>query len=121
MELVEEFIRFKYITGSEVAWRDEERTAYSCLSGQSRPRSAERINVPLDSIPAETDAGAHRLRNTDTICRRRNGRDPDRFVVKLRRDPEASGWIQGICPNCGASGPKRERRDEALRAWNGKG
>jgi hypothetical protein len=26
--------------------------------------------------------------------------------------------VQGICPNCGASGPKRETYDGALRAWN---
>jgi hypothetical protein len=33
------------------------RRFISWLSGQSRPRNAERINVLLDSIPAETEAG----------------------------------------------------------------
>jgi hypothetical protein len=30
------------------------------------------------------------------------------------------GGYQGVCPTCGATGPKRESHDEGLRAWNGK-
>ena len=30
------------------------------------------------------------------------------------------GGFEGLCPNCGAVGPKRESQKEALRAWNGK-
>jgi hypothetical protein len=36
-----------------------------------------------------------------------------------RRDPEVRGGFQGVCPNCGASGPKKEGRAGALRVWNG--
>jgi rubredoxin len=33
---------------------------------------------------------------------------------------KARGGFLGVCPNCGAIGPKRENHDEALRAWNGR-
>ena len=29
------------------------------------------------------------------------------------------GGFQGYCPNCAATGPKRESYDDALRAWMG--
>ena len=54
-----------------------------------------------------------------------------RGIPKPRRCPfckKAKGEIRrkssgfsGVCPNCGATGPKRESYDGALRAWNGKG
>jgi len=28
--------------------------------------------------------------------------------------------FQGVCPKCGANGPKRQSHQEALRAWNGR-
>jgi hypothetical protein len=31
------------------------------------------------------------------------------------------GAFQGVCPSCGAMGPKREDHEAALLAWNGKG
>jgi hypothetical protein len=31
---------------------------------------------------------------------------------------KVSGGFQGVCPKCGAMGPKRKRHDEALEAWN---
>jgi rubredoxin len=50
-----------------------------------------------------------------------------RGIPKPRRCPfckQAKGEIrrgartfQGVCPNCGAAGPKRESYDEALRMW----
>lgn len=53
-----------------------------------------------------------------------------RGIPKPRRCPfcqqakgemrKARGGFQGVCPNCGATGPKRESHEEALRAWNGK-
>src|ERR1700740_391671 len=54
-----------------------------------------------------------------------------RGIPKPRRCPfckEAKGVIRrsrggflGVCPNCHASGPKRETHEGALRTWNGKG
>ena len=37
---------------------------------------------------------------------------------KIRKLGAAS--FQGVCPKCGASGPKREGHQQALRAWNGR-
>jgi hypothetical protein len=34
---------------------------------------------------------------------------------------KARGGFLGVCQNCEGIGPKRESRDDALRAWNGKG
>jgi transcriptional regulator with XRE-family HTH domain len=44
------------------------------------------------------------------FCRKARG--------KIRKLDVAS--FQGACPKCGASGPKREGHQEALRAWNGR-
>jgi transcriptional regulator with XRE-family HTH domain len=44
------------------------------------------------------------------FCRKERG--------KIRKLGGAS--FQGVCPKCGASGPKRESRQAALRAWNGR-
>lgn len=54
-----------------------------------------------------------------------------RGIPKPRRCPfckqakgeirRARGGFQGVCSNCGATGPKRESYDDALRVWNGKG
>jgi hypothetical protein len=54
---------------------------------------------------------------------------PLRYLLYVRLCPfccKARGEIrgitrnrsQGVCPKCGASGPARERQQEALRAWN---
>ena len=53
-----------------------------------------------------------------------------RGIPKPRRCPfckqaegeirKVKGTFQGVCPNCGATGPKRESPAEALSAWNGK-
>jgi hypothetical protein len=37
--------------------------------------------------------------------------------VEIRK---AKPGFQRVCPKCGASGPKRESQDEALRAWSGR-
>src|SRR6266446_6215777 len=34
--------------------------------------------------------------------------------------PRRAASFQGVCPKCGASGPRRESHQEALRAWNGR-
>jgi GNAT superfamily N-acetyltransferase len=44
------------------------------------------------------------------FCRKERG--------KIRKLGAAS--FQGACPECGATGPKREGHQEALRAWNGR-
>jgi transcriptional regulator with XRE-family HTH domain len=44
------------------------------------------------------------------FCRKARG--------KIRKLGAAS--FQGACPKCGATGPKRESDQQALRAWNGR-
>jgi transcriptional regulator with XRE-family HTH domain len=44
------------------------------------------------------------------FCRKARG--------KIRKLGAAS--FQGACPKCGATGPKRQSQQEALRAWNGR-
>jgi hypothetical protein len=92
-------------------------------SGNSKPRSGERIIAFLDSIPAE------RAGITPTGYEYREYKNW-RGIPKPRRCPfckrakgeirKVKGTYQGVCPNCGATGPKRGRSDEALSAWNGR-
>ena len=44
------------------------------------------------------------------------------FCRKARGEIQSIGRkrFQGTCPKCGATGPKREGHQEALRAWNGR-
>jgi hypothetical protein len=64
--------------------------------------------------PLEFDIGATGFEpSTDArlcpFCRKARGKLP-----KL-----GATLFQGVCPKCGASGPKRGSHQEALRAWNG--
>ena len=78
----------------------------------------------LKSIPAESGSGI-----TPTGYEYREYKNW-RGIPKPRRCPfckkekgeirKSRGGFLGVCPNCEATGPKRERYDEALRAWNGK-
>jgi hypothetical protein len=55
VERLREFLRFNYVTGTQVARQMGVRdtTLYSWLQGNSEPRSAESVIAFLDSIPAE--------------------------------------------------------------------
>jgi hypothetical protein len=95
------------------------------LLGRARPAEPKRIADFLDSLPRENGSG---IAPTGYEYREyKNWRG----IPKPRRCPfckQAKGVIRrsrrglaGVCPNCHASGPKRESYEEALRAWNGKG
>ena len=127
VERLREFVRLNYLTGNQVAHRIgvRETTIYSWLSGNSTPRDARRIIAFLDSMPADSGRGIapsgyeyREYRNWRGIPKPR--RCP--FCKKVKGVIEkVRGGFQGVCPSCGATGPKREREDEALAAWNGKG
>ena len=55
VERLREFVRFGYVTGSEVARRIgvTDGTVYSWLLGEFRPANPKRLVTFLDSIPAE--------------------------------------------------------------------
>jgi len=123
VERLREFIRLNYMTGADVARRIGVRdmTVYSWLQGESRPSNPERITAFLSSIPAESGPGVapngyqyREYKNWRGIPKPRRCPFCKRAKADIRRS-------RGVCPNCEATGPKRESDDEALRAWNGKG
>ena len=125
IERLREFVRFGYVTGSEVARRIgvTDGTVYSWLLGEFRPSNPKRLVAFLDSLPAEKSGIA------PTGYQYREYKNW-RGIPKPRRCPfckqakgeirKVRGGFQGVCPNCGATGPKRESQDEASKAWNGK-
>jgi len=121
VERLREFLRLNYMTGVGVARRMGVRdsTLYSWLKGESRPSKPERITAFLKSIPAGSRSGV--APNGYQYREYKNWRG----IPRQRRCPfckQAKGDIRrsrGVCPNCEATGPKRESYDEALRAWNG--
>ena len=121
MNAFREFIRFDYVTTTELARRLGVRdgTLYSWLKEEFKPDNPEKINVFLDSLPAESGSGI--MPTGYEYQEYKNWRG----IPKPRRCPfckAAKGEIRKVrrgfqvCPNCGAPGPKRESRDEALRA-----
>jgi Helix-turn-helix len=125
VERIREFIRFNYVT-AEVARRIGVRdsTVYSWLNGESRPAEPERLLAFLDALPVESGPGI-----APTGYQYREYKNW-RGIPKPRRCPfcnqakgeirKMRGGFQGVCQNCEATGPKRESRDEALKAWNGR-
>ena len=59
VERLREFVRFGYVTGSEVARRIgvTDGTVYSWLLGEFRPANPKRLVAFLDSLPAEPSPG----------------------------------------------------------------
>lgn len=126
IERLREFLRLNYITTTELARRLGVRdgTLYAWLSGASRPTRQERITAYLDSLRDERGSGVAPIGYQYREYKNWRG------IPKPRRCPfckvakgeirKARGGFQGICPNCGATGPKGESHDEALRAWNGR-
>ena len=126
VERLRDFIRLNYVTAAEVARQIGVRDSTVCpwLLGQARPAEPKRITAFLDSLPRE--AGSGLAPNGSQYREYKNWRG----IPKSRRSPfckQAKGDIRrsrggflGVCPNCDARGPKRESRDAALGAWNGR-
>jgi hypothetical protein len=121
-----EFIRFNYITGSEVARLigTRDTTVYSWLSGEAKPRDVERITAFLDSTPVDTGAGIapsgyeyREYKNWRGIPKPRRCPFCKQAKGEIRK---VRGGFQGYRPSCAAAGPKRESYDEALKIWNGR-
>ena len=126
VERLREFLRFNYVTGNQVAQRIgvSDTTLYSWLQATSRPTSARaaRLIAFLDFLPAERagimPAGYEyrEYKNWRGIPKPR--RCP--FCKQAKGEMRKVRGFQGVCPKCGANGPKRESYDRALLAWNGK-
>lgn len=126
VERLRAFLRLNYISAAEVARRIAitDSSRYLWLQGKTRPAEPERISAFLDSFPAERDSG---IAPTGYEYRQyknwRGTHKPRRcpFCKKAKGETrKVRGGFQGVCPNCGATGPKRESQDEALRVWNGR-
>ena len=97
------------------------------LVGKSSPspESVRKIRIFLEDLPDSQANGLapvgfnHRpAPHLNSVPRPR--RCP--FCGKMRGEIRKvrSGTFRGVCPNCGASGPKQDRYDDALQAWNGR-
>jgi hypothetical protein len=92
--------------------------------GEFKPAHPQRIRSFLDSVPVESSSGI-----SSTGYKYREYKNW-RGIPRPRRCPfckcakgeirKIRGGYQGVCLNCGATGPKRESYDEALRVWNGR-
>jgi hypothetical protein len=126
VERLREFLRFNYVTAAQLAGRLGIRaeTLYAWLQGKSRPDSPERITAFLDSLPDESGSGT--VPTGYEYREYKNWRGiPKRGVAPFCKQAKGEirkvrGGFEGVCPNCGATGPRRDSQDEALRAWNGK-
>ena len=128
VERLREFLRLNYVTGNQVAQRIgvNDTTLYSWLRGESKPRSAvaARIIAFLDSLPAEragvkpTGYEYREYKNWRGIPKPRRCPFCKRAKGEIRK---ARGGYQGVCPNCGAIGPKREGYDRGVTGLEWKG
>jgi hypothetical protein len=76
-----------------------------------RPAQGDGIR-PIEPGPFKIVKPAKQVRYARLcpFCRKARGK-----IRKL-----GAGSFQGVCPKCGATGPKRESHQAALRAWNGR-
>ena len=127
VERLREFLRYSYVTGNQVArWIGvRDTTIYSWLQGTNRPRPARaaRLIAFLDSLPAER-AGIMPIGYEYREYKNWRGIPKPRrcpFCKRAKREVrKVRGGFQGVCPNYGATGPKKDGYDRALLAWNGK-
>jgi transcriptional regulator with XRE-family HTH domain len=107
-----------------------QRTIWVWLSDKSRPKAQSLAKFrrfldaeaktplqgdgirPIETVPYKITKPIQQVRYARLcpFCRKARG--------KIRKLGAAS--FQGVCPQCGASGPKRGGQQEALRAWNGR-
>ena len=126
VERLREFVRFGYVTGSEVARRIRvtDGTVYSWLLGEFRPAKPKLLVAFLDSLPAEKPGIAPTGYEYREYKNWRGIPKPRRWPFCKQAKGEVRktrGGFQRACPNCGATGPKREDYDAALKVWNGRG
>ena len=76
-----------------------------------RPAQGDGIR-PIETAPYKIIRPLQQVRYARLcpFCRKERG--------KIRQLRATS--FQGTCPKCGASGPRRDNHQEALRAWNGR-
>jgi hypothetical protein len=121
VERLRDFIRLNYTTGVDVARRIGVRdvTVYSWMQDESRPSKPERTTAFFDNLPAEPNSGItpngyeyREYKNWRGVSKPRRCPFCKRAKGEIRK---VRGGYQGVCPNCGATGPKRDDYDDALQ------
>jgi transcriptional regulator with XRE-family HTH domain len=129
----QEYLDLSYESPREFAARIgvAEETIWYWLSGRRRPKAQSLAKLqgfldadakrplqgdgirPIEGVPYKIIKPIQQMRYARLcpFCRKERG--------KIRKLGAAS--FQGVCLKCGATGPKREGHQEALRAWNGRG
>jgi hypothetical protein len=122
VECLREFIRLNYMTAAEVARQIGVRdtTIYDWLLGRARPANPDRIAAFLDSLPRHRSNGIQILRIQE-LARYPQASPLPVLQAGEGRDSGKSRRAFRVCPNCHASGSRRETNAEALPAWNGRG
>ena len=121
-----DYWRTNYITEAELAHRRglSASALNGWLKGNRRPTSLDRIMVFLEGLDPEPASGTmltgyeyRKYKNWRGIPKPRRCPFCKQAKGEIRR---VRGGHQGVCPNCGATGAKRQSYDQAMRAWNGK-
>jgi transcriptional regulator with XRE-family HTH domain len=127
-----EYVDLTYEPTSKIAGRIgvSQRTIWVWLSDKSQPKAKSLAKLrrfldeeakrpaqgdgirPVETVPYKITRPLQQVRYARLcpFCRKARG--------KIRK--VGAGSFQGACPKCGATGPKREGHQEALRAWNGR-
>jgi hypothetical protein len=112
------------LNGSIQATRHSRFDGLSWLQGEFRPANPKPITIFLDSVPVEPSPGIspngyeyREYKNWRGIPEPR----PCPFCKEARGEIlKARDGFQGVCPKCGATGPKRVGYGDALRSRNGR-
>jgi transcriptional regulator with XRE-family HTH domain len=127
-----EYLARSYESPREIAGRlgVAMRTIWVWLAGKSQPKAKSLAKLlrfldeeakrpaqgdgirPIEPVPYKIIRPLQQVRYARIcpFCRKARGK-----ILKLN-----AASFQGTCPKCGATGPKREGHQEALRAWNGR-
>jgi transcriptional regulator with XRE-family HTH domain len=127
-----EYVDMSYESPREIAARIgvSSGTLWDWLAGRNQPKAQSLAKLrrfldaeakrplqgdgirPVEPVPYKIIRPIQQVRYARLcpFCRKTRGK-----IRKLR-----AASFQGVCPKCGATGPKREGHQEALRAWNGR-
>jgi DNA-binding transcriptional ArsR family regulator len=110
VERLREFIRFGYMTASEVARRIgvSDGTVYSWLLGEFQPTNPKRLMAFLDALPAESSSGiaptGYEYREYKKLARYSKASTLPVLQTSKGRDPKGSRWLSRFLPELRSDG-----------------